>query len=104
MWQGFGLSDARGIDGFPNGEAFRLGTDVPNGSLSRIFIRQAIGLGGAGEAVEDEPLQLAGTRATSRITLTLGRLSAKDIFDNTSTGNCQKRRCFLPNWLERWPQ
>ena len=25
MWQGFGLSDARGIDGFPNGEAFRLG-------------------------------------------------------------------------------
>jgi high affinity Mn2+ porin len=32
MWQGFGFSDAHGIDGFPNGEAFRLGTDVPNGA------------------------------------------------------------------------
>src|SRR5215831_12802988 len=30
IWQGFGFSDARGIAGFPNGEAFRLGTYVPN--------------------------------------------------------------------------
>ena len=30
MWQGFGLSKTLGIEGFPNGEAFRLGTDVPN--------------------------------------------------------------------------
>jgi high affinity Mn2+ porin len=79
MWQGFGLSDARGIDGFPNGEAFRLGTDVPNGAISRIFIRQTIGLGGEQESVEDDQLQLAGKRDISCITLTLGRISAKDI-------------------------
>src|ERR1700691_3088143 len=30
MWQGYGLGDARGVAGFPNGEAFRLGTAVPN--------------------------------------------------------------------------
>jgi high affinity Mn2+ porin len=53
MWQGFGLSDAHGIDGFPNGEAFRLGTDVPNGSITRLFIRQTIGFGGEQETVED---------------------------------------------------
>src|ERR1035441_9100669 len=26
MWQGFGLSKTLGVEGFPNGEAFRLGT------------------------------------------------------------------------------
>jgi len=31
MWQGFGLNNARGVDGFPNGEAFRVGTQVPDG-------------------------------------------------------------------------
>ncbi|MGA2247094.1 MAG: hypothetical protein ABSH48_19060, partial [Verrucomicrobiota bacterium] len=38
MWQGFGLRDTLGAEGFPNGEAFRLGTDVPNGALTRLFI------------------------------------------------------------------
>ena len=96
MWQGFGLSDALGIDGFPNGEAFRLGTDVPNGSLSRIFIRQTIGLGGEQEAVQDDQLQLAGMRDISRVTLTVGRLSAKDIFDNNAYANdCRSQ---FMNW------
>src|SRR5215469_4487482 len=30
MWQGFGVGNAVGVEGFPNGEAFKLGTDVPN--------------------------------------------------------------------------
>jgi high affinity Mn2+ porin len=30
MWQGFGVNNTLGVDGFPNGEAFRLGTAVPN--------------------------------------------------------------------------
>ena len=87
MWQGFGLSDAHGIDGFPNGEAFRLGTDVPNGSITRLFIRQTIGLGGDQEFAQDDQFQLAGKRDISRITLTVGRLSAKDIFDNNTYAN-----------------
>jgi len=68
MWQGFGFADTRGVDGFPNGEAFRLGTKVPNVNFSRVFVRQTIGLGGEQEAVEDEQLQLAGKRDVSRIT------------------------------------
>src|SRR5215831_1178102 len=87
MWQGFGLSDTRGVDGFPNGEAFRLGTEVPNLNLSRVFVRQTIGLGGDQEDVQDDQLQLAGRRDISRITLTLGRMSAKDIFDNNAYAN-----------------
>jgi high affinity Mn2+ porin len=87
MWQGFGLSDTLGIDGFPNGEAFRLGTEVPNVNFPRVFIRQTIGLGGEQEIIEDDQLQLAGKRDISRVTLTVGRMSAKDIFDNNTYAN-----------------
>src|SRR5512137_1388224 len=96
MWQGFGLSDARGIDGFPNGEAFRLGTDVPNGAITRLYIRQTIGLGGEEEIVQDDQFQLAGKRDVSRVTLTVGRMSAKDIFDNNTYAN-DSRSQFM-NW------
>jgi len=96
MWQGFGLSKTLGVDGFPNGEAFRLGTDVPNVNFSRVFIRQTIGLGGEQETVEDDQFQLAGKRDVSRVTLTAGRMSAKDIFDNNAYAN-DPRSQFM-NW------
>ncbi len=96
MWQGFGLSKALGVEGFPNGEAFRLGTDVPNVNLARLFIRQTIDLGGEQEPVEDGPLQLAGRQDVSRVTLTLGKVSAKDIFDNNAYAN-DPRTQFM-NW------
>src|ERR1700733_11284036 len=60
MYQGFGVNNAVGVDGFPNGEAFRLGTGVPNGAITRLFIRQTIGLGGEQEDIEDDELTLAG--------------------------------------------
>ena len=96
MWQGFGLSDAVGASGFPNGEAFRLGTEVPNMNFSRVFIRQTIGLGGEEERVEDDALHLPGTRDVSRVTLTVGRMSAKDFFDNNAYAN-DPRTQFM-NW------
>ena len=96
MWQGFGLSKTLGIEGFPNGEAFRLGTAVPNVNLVRLFIRQTIGLGGESERVEDDQTHLAGVQDSSRLTLTLGKMSAKDIFDNNAYAN-DPRTQFL-NW------
>jgi len=96
MWQGFGLSKTLGVEGFPNGEAFRLGTDVPNENFARVFLRQTLGLGGEKEKVEDAPLQLAGEQDVSRITLTLGRMSAKDIFDGNPYAN-DPRTQFM-NW------
>jgi len=96
MYQGFGVANARGVDGFPNGEAFRLGTDVPNGTLSRLFIRQTFGLGGEQEAIEDGSLTLAGKQDVSRLTLTLGKMSVKDIFDNNAYAN-DPRTQFM-NW------
>jgi high affinity Mn2+ porin len=96
MWQGFGLSKTRGAEGFPNGEAFRTGNDVPNVNITRSFLRQTIGFGGDQEGVEDDQLQLAGKRDVSRLTLTLGKMSVKDIFDNNTYAN-DPRTQFM-NW------
>ena len=96
MWQGFGIGNTLGIEGFPNGEAFRLGTDVPNVTFARVFIRQTIGLGGEQETVEDDQLHLGGKQDVSRITLTLGKISVKDIFDNNTYAN-DPRTQFM-NW------
>lgn len=87
MWQGFGVGNALGAEGFPNGDAFRLGTSTPDGNMTRLFIRQTIGFSGESEKVADDPLNLAGRREVSRLTLTLGRMSVKDIFDNNSYAN-----------------
>ncbi len=96
MWQGFGLSRTLGIEGFPNGEAFRVGTRVPNVTLARVFLRQTIGLGGEEEAIPDDELHLAAHADVRRVTLTVGRISAKDIFDNNAYAN-DPRTQFM-NW------
>ena len=96
MWQGYGLSTTLGVEAFPSGEAYRLGTEVPNATFARVFIRQTIGLGGEQENVEDDPLHLAGKQDVSRVTLTLGKISVKDIFDNNTYSN-DPRAQFM-NW------
>src|SRR5580698_10284649 len=96
MWQGFGLNDSLGVEGFPSAEAFRLGTTVPNGSIVRLFIRQTIGFGGEQEDIRDDDFDLAGKEDVSRLTITLGRFSAKDIFDNNAYAN-DPRTQFM-NW------
>ena len=84
MWQGFGLSQTHGLEGFPNGDAYKAGLETPQGMFARLFIRQTIGLGGEPEAVPDEPLTLAGSEDISRLTLTLGRLSPVDVCDHNT--------------------
>lgn len=96
LWQGFGLSKTLGVEGFPNGEAFRLGTKVPNVTFARVFLRQVIGLGGQQETVEEDALHVGGPQDMSRVTLTLGKMSAKDIFDNNTYAN-DPRTQFM-NW------
>ncbi len=90
MWQGFGFTKTLGIEAFPNAEAYRVGTMVPNVVFSRVFIRQTIGLGGETEAIEDDALHLAGQQDVSRLTFTIGKFSAKDIFDNNAYANDQR--------------
>jgi high affinity Mn2+ porin len=96
MWQGFGLDNAVGVEGFPNGEAYRIGTQVPNGVIARLFIRQTIGFGGEQEDVPDDQLTLAGKQDVSRLTFTLGRMSSGDIFDQNAYANSPRTQ--FMNW------
>ena len=93
IWQGYGLSNTLGMAGFPNGEAFRVGRTYPDASVCRAYIRQIVGLGGGREAVEDG---LGGKKDVRNLTLTVGHLSAKDIFDNNAYAN-DSRTQFM-NW------
>jgi high affinity Mn2+ porin len=96
MWQGYGLGHTIGIEAFPNGEAYRVGTTVPNVNFTRAFIRQTINLGGDEETIDDDQLHLAGQDDVSRLTLTLGKMSVIDIFDNNTYAN-DPRTQFM-NW------
>jgi high affinity Mn2+ porin len=96
MWQGFGLNNTLGVEGFPNGEAYRIGTEDPNVTVARLFIRQTIGFGGEQEDVPDDQLDLAGKEDISRLTFTLGRISVADIFDKNAYAN-DPRTQFM-NW------
>ena len=84
LWQGYGLSHTFGMVAFPNGDAYKAGTQTPNLMFSHLFLRQTIGLGGEQEQVADDPLNLASTQDISRVTLTLGRMSYLDVFDQNS--------------------
>jgi high affinity Mn2+ porin len=89
MWQGFGLSKSFGIEDFPNGDAFKAGTEVPNFSFARMFVRQTIGLGGEQEDIPDDQLTLPGKQDISRLTFTFGRFTPEDIVDNNAYAHDQ---------------
>jgi high affinity Mn2+ porin len=90
------LGSTLGIDDFTDGEAYKIGTHPPRAGLARCFIRQTIGLGGDTEDVLADPLTLAGKQDISRLTITIGRFSSKDVFDNNAYANDQRTQ-FL-NW------
>jgi high affinity Mn2+ porin len=95
-WQGFGLRGTVGIDDFPNGEAYKVGTHAPHLDVARFYIRQTIGLGGERENILDGQQTLAGQQDVSRLTFTIGRFSSKDSFDNNTYAN-DPRKQFM-NW------
>jgi high affinity Mn2+ porin len=84
MWQGFGLSNSFGLESFPNGDAYKAGTDTPRFMASQFFVRQTFGLGGDQEDVPDGQLTLPGKQDVSRLTITAGRLNVAGLFDNVS--------------------
>ena len=84
MWQGFGLSQTFGVEAFPNGDAYKAGTVIPDFMLARWFVRQTFGLGGEQEDVREDQLTFAGKQDISRWTLTVGRFTPTDMFDNNT--------------------
>jgi high affinity Mn2+ porin len=79
--QGFGLSSTLGLAGFPSGEAYKVGAEVPYARLQRTFVRQTIDLGGKTDKVDGAANQFAGSQTANRLVLTIGKFSAADVFD-----------------------
>ena len=96
VFQGFGLDSTHGVAGFPNGEAQKGGSHAPEAYVARLFMRQVWGLGGEREAIKDDFNQLGGTYDVSRLTLTVGKFSASDIFDANSLSHDPRDDFF--NW------
>ncbi len=94
--EGYGLSHVLGVAGFPNGEAQKAGEPYPILDWARFFVRQTFGLGGEREDVASDANQLGGSRDISRLTITAGRLSIPDLFDN-NTYSHDPRTQFM-NW------
>ena len=93
---GTGFSGTRGLAGFSNGEITRVGVASPTPYIARLFLRQTWGLGEDTEKVKDEENQIAGTRPVDRITLTFGKFTPTDLFDDNRYSH-DPRTQFL-NW------
>lgn len=93
---GSGFSHTLGVAGFPNGEIYRVASSSPKLSLARLFFRQTFGLGGEKEHVEPDQQELAGDIDDHRITLTVGKFSLTDLFDDNAYSH-NPRTQFL-NW------
>ncbi|WP_227753979.1 MULTISPECIES: carbohydrate porin [Ramlibacter] len=94
--QGFGLSNTVGLAGFSSGEAYKVGANRPYLRLPRVFLRQVFALGDETEAVDARANQLAGLRPKDNITLTVGKFSVVDVFDNNAYAH-DPRADFM-NW------
>ena len=94
---GSGISSAKGIAGFTNGETFRIGSTAPAMYIARLFFRQHIPLKNTGyKTVVSNVNQVEEIIPTSRITITAGKISLSDFYDNNSYSH-DPRSQFM-NW------
>ncbi len=98
MTGGSGLSHTLGIAGFPNGESFRVASPEPRVYIARAMIRQTFAAGLETETVEEDANQLGGRRPVRRWTVTAGKFSISDIFDDNADSH-DPRTQFL-NWAD----
>jgi high affinity Mn2+ porin len=79
---GRGFSGTNGIADFPNGEMPRVATATPKPYLARLYVTQDFGFGAKRDVIEPDMNQVAGTRPATRLSITLGRFTVTDFFDN----------------------
>jgi high affinity Mn2+ porin len=94
--QGFGVSNTLGAGGYPSGEAYKVGDNVPYIRVPRLFVRHIIPLSGESDTLESAANQLAGKQAKNNVTLTIGKFSVVDLFDTNRYAH-DPRTDFL-NW------
>ncbi len=93
---GSGLSAVTGLGDPPNGETPRVSSPAPSPYIARLFLRQTVGFGGPREDVADGPNLVAGQIDVNRLTLTVGKYAANDIFDNNTYAHDPRSQ--FQNW------
>ncbi len=81
---GKGLSNVDGLANAPNGELPRVASATPKPYLARLYVSHDFGFGDAVEHQDSDENQLAGNRPMTRYTVTAGRFSASDFFDDNN--------------------
>ncbi|WP_247494616.1 carbohydrate porin [Bradyrhizobium sp. 164] len=94
--QGFGLSGSVGAEGFPSGEAYKVGASYPYTRLQRAFIQQTIDLGGETQKIDSGLSQFAGSQTADRLVITVGKFGVVDVFDTNKYAH-DPRADFM-NW------
>jgi high affinity Mn2+ porin len=79
---GRGFSSVNGLANSSNGELPRVASATPKPYIARLYITHDFGFGDARESVESDENQLAGQRPVTRYTVTAGRFTLTDFFDN----------------------
>ncbi|HTC89266.1 MAG TPA: carbohydrate porin [Bryobacteraceae bacterium] len=81
---GRGFSNVDGLANASNGELPRVASATPKPYIARLYISHDFGFGDATEHVESDENQLAGNRPMVRYTITAGRFSDSDFFDDNN--------------------
>ncbi len=84
---GSGFSGVNGLADVPDDESAHVGTPAPAVYVARLFLRETIALGGAATPVDDGQNQVAGTQASQRLVITIGKFAANDIFDGNAVAH-----------------
>ena len=79
---GRGFSGVNGLANSSNGELPRVASATPKPYLARLYVSRDFGFGSGKETVEGGPNQLPGDRPINRYTVTAGRFTVTDFFDN----------------------
>ena len=79
---GRGFSGVDGLANSSNGELPRVASATPKPYLARLYISHDFGFGNEKESFESDHNQLAGQRPMNRYTISAGRFTVTDFFDN----------------------
>jgi high affinity Mn2+ porin len=79
---GRGFSNVNGLANSSNGELPRVASATPKPYIARLYISHDFGFGSVTENTESDENQLAGPRPANRYTITVGRFTLTDFFDD----------------------
>jgi high affinity Mn2+ porin len=84
---GRGFSGVNGLANSSNGELPRVSSAEPKPYIARLYVSHDFGFGKEMEATEADENQLAGQRPMDRYTISAGRFTVTDFFDNNKYSN-----------------